>query len=524
MLLCSVGLCAGTADRRVLLLGVSSLWVSLGACAVGVPIGAFLALMLCRTNVPGRRFMFWLIASMLFLPLYLHAAAWDAGFGQLGWYSVARESIRSPWLRGAGAVMWIHGLWSVPWVLLIVSAALQWSEPELEEAALLDATPGRVFARVTLRRAWPGVAAASVWVLLATTGEIVVTDLYQVRTLAEELYTGYALGEDSTTAASLFAAGLVTGALTGLAMMTLDRALVFTQRMSGRRPVVFRLGWWRWPALLLVLLVLGVLVWVPLGNLVYQMGLEVRQVAGVPVRGWSLGRCLELLVPWQSTYRFAAIWEFRQPLGWTLVIGASAASLALAIALPLAWLGRRGGLRALPAVALASAGLGTMGPLVGIVLLRLFSLPGATWLIWLRDQTILVPVLAVTWRCLPMTLAICWMALSGLSPSLLDAARVDGAGSLTRFLRIGVRLRVAALAVAWLVSLAIGCGELPASILVVPAGVTTVPIRVFGLMHAGVANQAAAICVTSVAGFLLFAVVIGMLRQGDGRLWDIRSR
>ena len=142
---------------------------------------------------------------------------------------------------------------------------------------------------------------------------------------------------------------------------------------------------------------------------------------------------------------------------------------------------------------------------MGVVLLQLLTVCDQPWVIWLRDQTILVPVLATTWRCLPMAIMICWFALSGLSQTLLDAAMVDGAGRLTQFVQIGVELRVSALAVAWLVSLAIACGELPASILVVPAGVTTVPIRVFGLLHSGVTNQAAAICLTSIFGFLLVA-------------------
>ena len=154
----------------------------------------------------------WLIASLLFLPLYVHAAgAGTLGLGNLGWYSVVRESLQAPLLQGVWAVMWIHGLWSVPWVTLIVAAALQWSEPELEEAALLDATYTQVFLRVTLRRAQPGVIAASVWVLLVAIGEIVVTDLYQVRTLAEELYTGYALGDDLATTIGWSTAVLLTG-------------------------------------------------------------------------------------------------------------------------------------------------------------------------------------------------------------------------------------------------------------------------------------------------------------------------
>ena len=324
--------------------------------------------------------------------------------------------------------MWIHGLWAVPWVTLIVATALRWSEPELEEAALLDATYVQVFLHVTLRRAWPGVVAASVWILLVATSEIVVTDLYQVRTLAEELYTGFALANDPATTFGGFTAVVLTGALTGAALMILDGWLVAADHVPTRAPLVFRLGRWRWPVTLLASVVIVLLVVVPVGNLVYQVGLVVRQVDGVPVRSWSLGRSVELLVPLPSTYPFAALWEFRHAYLWTLAIGVASATLTVALAAPLAWTGRRGGLWALPAVIVAAAGAGTMGPLVGVVLIQVFTWSDQSWVVWLYDRTVLAPVLAATWRCLPMAVLICWFAFGGLTRVLLDAARVDGAG------------------------------------------------------------------------------------------------
>ena len=40
--------------------------------------------------------------------------------------------------RGA---IWIHTMVAIPWVTLIVAAGLRRVDPELEEAALLDASP-----------------------------------------------------------------------------------------------------------------------------------------------------------------------------------------------------------------------------------------------------------------------------------------------------------------------------------------------------------------------------------------------
>jgi iron(III) transport system permease protein len=163
---------------------------------------------------------------------------------------------------------------------------------------------------------------------------------------------------------------------------------------------------------------------------------------------------------------------------------------------------------ALPAAVAASVGLATMGPLVGMALIELFTISDHPWIVWAYDRTILAPLLAATWRSTPLAILICWAAFGGLSRMAADAAELDGAGPARRFYHVAAVPRLPALVVAWLVALAIACGELSASILVVPPGVTTVPIRVFGLMHAGVRNQVSAICLTNVILFLLITTLV----------------
>jgi iron(III) transport system permease protein len=152
-----------------------------------------------------------------------------------------------------------------------------------------------------------------------------------------------------------------------------------------------------------------------------------------------------------------------------------------------------------------------MGPLVGVLLIKLFTLRDDAWLIGLYDRTILAPVLAAAWRGLPVGIFVCWAAMSAAHPLLSDAARVDGARVWQRFWHLGLRLHGPVLAVAWLAALALACGELSATILVIPPGLTTLTLRVFGLLHAGVANQAAALCLTALAAVLLLAALVSRL-------------
>jgi iron(III) transport system permease protein len=515
------GLCStllfSCSDIRVLLLARNTLLLCLAVCAVSLPLGTLLALLLMRTDIPLKRATLLLVVALLFMPLYLYAAAWDAGFGKLGWATLLNGALDAPLLNRWTAAIWIHGTWSVAWVTLIVASALRLTEPELEEQAWLDGTAWQVFLSVTLRRALPGVMMAAIWVTLTTASEMVVTDLYQIRTLAEELYTGFAMVDDPGSTFGLTAALLFTGALASLAVILLNAVMVAAEHIPVRTPRIFSLGRYRSALVLTVTLFLLILAGIPFGNLAFQAGTVVEQVGGGPVRSWSLWQFFEILVPLPGTWDGAAVVRFHQQFLWTITIGVCSASAAMLIAIPLGWLARAGGIRLAPAMFFAAIGLATMGPLLGVALIWIFTRSDHPAVVWLYDRTILAPVVAVTLRSMPLPILIATTAFGSLSPSMLDAASIDGTGPIHRMIRIGARQRLPALGLAWLIAFAVACGELSASILVVPPGVSTIPIRVFGLLHAGVGNEVAAICVTSMCGVVLLAIIIrsvaGLLRR-----------
>ncbi len=508
-----LGLLLISADQRILLLARNTMWLSAGACLISLPAGTLLAFLLARTDLPLRRVAWLIVIVLLFLPLYLHAAAWAAGFGKLGWYSLARQSLDTPLLRGWNAAIWIHGLWSIPWVTLIVAVVLKMSEPELEEAALLDASPWRVFTTVTVRRALSGVVAAGLWVALTTAGEMTVTDLYQIRTLAEELYSGFALSIGSAPAFGVGTALALTGLLVGMALVALDILVVTAEHVPTRPSFRFRLGRWRVPALVFVAAILILLAGVPLWNLIDQAGTTVNLVDGQPVPSWSATQFCEVLVPLPGSYRNSAVWLFADVFGWTLLISSCAASLACVVGVLLGWWARRGHWHVLPAAVAASLGLATMGPLIGMALIGLFALGGYAWLDWFAERTIAAPVLAAAARAVPLPIMIAYVAFHTVNRQTLDAATLEGAGGWTCLWHFGIRQRPVAMLTAWLVAFAVACGELSATILVVPPGITTIPLRVFRLLHTGVRNQVAAICLTGVFGFLVIALAIMLLAE-----------
>ena len=432
-----------------------------------------------------------LFALMLFIPLYLQAAAWQAGFGLQGWYTSVWKS--PPLLDGWRGVLWIHGVTALPWIVLIVGAGLRRIEPELEEQALLDASAWRVFLKVTLRSALGAILVASLWVAILVAGEMTVTDLFAIRTYAEEIYTTLAAQSDEPPVGGapgilLIAWLLFAGLMIAARLTPSDRPL------SLRARWVFRLGIYRWPLAAGVGLLLVLLIGVPLGNLAYQAGILVVQSQAGLTRSWSLGKCVTVIV--------RSLGECQWEVGWSLLISLFSATTAVAVAAVLAWLARRAGWQSGVVLATAALTLAIPGPLIGLALLWLRGV----WILrWLVDHWIFAPWAALTIRSLPPALLILWCAFRTIPPAILDAAEVDGAGLAARIWRIALPSRISAILLAWLVAFAVAMGDLAASILVVPPGVTTLSIHIFGLLHYGVQDKVAGACLELLAVFAAIA-------------------
>jgi len=149
--------------------------------------------------------------------------------------------------------------------------------------------------------------------------------------------------------------------------------------------------------------------------------------------------------------------------------------------------------------------------------------PGAPLLIFLYDQSILAPLAAQTIRALPPAVLVMWFAFQSIPRSVIDAALVDGAGSWGVLWRVALPWKRSATIAAWLLAAVVAIGDLSASILTVPPGVPLLPVRIFTLLHYGVEDQVAGICLALSAGFaasgwlvaLALAAVVG--RVGAGR-------
>jgi iron(III) transport system permease protein len=509
---------AWTEPRRILGLAGNTLFLAAGTLALALPVGTVAAFLLYRTDLPGRRLWRMLTVLMLFVPLPLFASAWQAALGTGGWLPVAVWNqflagdpdvspsglIWKPWPRGLGAATWVHAMAALPWVVLIIGQGFTWVERELEEDALTSAGPWRVMWHVTLPRCRTAVAAAALWVVLPIVTEITVTDMMQVRTFAEEVYTQLVVGDRHRTSLDRSVAVTVPGVvLTGVLLVVisrhLERELPDSESRTGA-PLVFPLGRSRQLWLATILLAVALLAGIPLASLVWKAGL-----VGSP-RAWSA----------QVAFTHVSkVFRLRWPLvAHSMELAFLSAGLLAALSLLVCWL--MAGSRWFFALilTLGAAAWVMPAPLVGFGLNEIIE--GTLRLIrsdllarWLYYGPSSVPVVwAYLVRFFPFAIALMWPAVRLVPAELSEAARVDGARPGQVLVRVIWPLILPAFLATVLAIAVLSLGELGASKLVETAGSQTFAHEIFVQMHYGVTNDLAALCL----------VLLGIVALGGAAL------
>jgi iron(III) transport system permease protein len=193
------------------------------------------------------------------------------------------------------------------------------------------------------------------------------------------------------------------------------------------------------------------------------------------------------------------------------LIGSLAATAATVVAIPLAWVARQSRWRAAAVLPVAIICLAVPGPLLGLAVIGLLNNPRVPGLIWLYDHSILAPWLVLTIRAFSPAVLVMWHAMRTIPQTILDSAAVDGCGPVGQLVYIVLPLRWSAVLVAWLIGLALALGDLTASNLVAPPGVETLAIHIFNLVHYGVEDQVAGICLALLVVFGLVAAAVTWL-------------
>ena len=480
----------------------------LGFCAFGIalPLGVLTAWACTGKGWVSRIVLLGTVAS-LFIPMFIHVSAWDAAFGKLGWLTSVQGQILVPLIPGWWAASWIHGIAASSQVAIIFLVGLSFGGRIFEEQALLDTSSLRVFWSVTVVRLWPLGVLAFLWVVVSCSREIAVTDLYQIGTLAEQIYLGYSLGGNPVGVAVL--EGGFGGVSFGLTLsllavlVALSMVLFFAMTQMEYEAGVFRAVRTNRSGVVKNLAGVGLIVitfLIPIGNVVLRACFYVRPIEGVPTQGYSLVQCF-------SAIR-RACFDYQDEFIWSAIIALVSATMILFLATLVSAVGRRlGWIQVLFASTLAIS-FALPGPLLGMAIASATGTLEGPWFVWLFNYTVFAPVLANFIFCWPLGALVVWFVFRKIPEDALESAHVEGAGKLTRYLLLGIKANWLPLLGCWLITFACCFGELSASQIVRPAGMDTVPRKMLGDLHAGVNELTAGITI------VIVLVIVGISAVG----------
>ncbi|HET8680029.1 MAG TPA: iron ABC transporter permease [bacterium] len=437
------------------------------ASLTSVILGAGLAYLVERTDLPGRDFWRIALALPLAIPPYLGAIVAVQLFSRGGVFDrVIGVALPPHGLAGAAVVV---GLYTFPYSFLFVSAALRRVSRTLDEVARTTGqSSGRIFWSVTLPLIRPALGAGIFFPSLYALADFGTMVLLRYDTLATEIYYQLTAFYDRSAAAAL---GLQAIALT-LGFLWLETRLRGGGRLhqadaSWRPPAPRPLGRRRAVALLATSAVVTLALVLPvivLGSWAYA-GM-MRPEDG---HAWATG---------------AGAWA---AAGRSLVLATLAATVIMALAIPPAYLRSRFPGR--PAWIIWAAGQsGYALPGIVVVLATAFLTNGiAPWLY----GTLPVMVGAFMVRYLSGGLRAVESGLTQLPRRLGEAARGLGERPANVFWRIDVPLLKPHLAAGWVVVFLNVLKDLPVNLLLRPPGFDTLPVRTWLSATDGIYTQAA---------------------------------
>ena len=278
----------------------NSCFIAVGMAVIAVPLGAALAFLMVRTDLPGQR---WL-EPMLLIPVFVSPMVLSFGYvvaaGPVGFYSVWFSDLFGgvPWnVYSLTSIAVIAGLTHVPHVYLYASAALKNLGSDVEEAARMSgASPLRVALDVSLPMVMPALLYSAVLVFFLGFEifglALVLGDPEGHLVLATYLYK--LTNKLGTPSYHLMAAVAVCIIAVTVPLVMLQRHLmknaakyVSVKGKAGRqRPLP--LGAWRWVAAVLIAGWLFLTVVVPLS------GIALRSVVNYWGEGVALADVLTL--------------------------------------------------------------------------------------------------------------------------------------------------------------------------------------------------------------------------------------
>ena len=490
----------------------NTLIYAFGSAAIAIVVGTVQALIVERTNTPGRKLAFFAAIISLGVPHILYVVAWLLLLGRSGPVNDAIMSV----LQREQAIdvysMWgmalIEGVGFVPLTFLLMSAVLRSMDASFEEAAIMaGAGPLRAFWAITLRMGIPALCALATLIFVRTFESFEVPALVGLAGNINVLTTTIYQSMHRTGMPSYGEAGAYSVTLVGIVTVLLiwqSRLSRYAHRYQtitgkGFRPRILDLGAWRHlSAAVLVMLFLVVAV-IPLAMLVFTSfqpfydGVNLAALGRLTLENYSV-----LLGPG----------SFRDAVVNTLVLGASTATIVVPFTALCAWLV----VRRVPGAA-ALDHLVTLPLVFPAIILSVAFLDVFVNMPLPLYGTLLSVIIASTVRYMPYGMRYAFTGTLQIHPDLEAAATISGAARAALFRRIVMPLLAATLVSSWLVVFLLSVQAVSLPLLLVGPGSEVMAVTLFELWQNGQVTELASMGVVWIALMTAVSTLFHMMTR-----------
>lgn len=247
------------------------LWGVVGTTAIygvlttvlAVGLGTVLALLMTRTDMPGKGFFANLVLVPFFVSPLVLAYSWDTIFGRQGYVTVLIRSVGLPtWdLLSLGGIIVVTAMFYAPNAYLQCTASLALSDPQLEDAArIAGANPFRALWRVTVPLLRPAITFSALFIFVSAIEMLAIPLVLgmpvNIQVLPTYLYKLGVIGSPpeygQMAVISILLVILIAFFVALQSKLVSQERRFVTVGGKATRPRLLRLGPWRTPAYILV--------------------------------------------------------------------------------------------------------------------------------------------------------------------------------------------------------------------------------------------------------------------------------
>ena len=487
---------------------IISFWVGI----IAVVVGALLAWLVTRTDLPFKKTIRALVMASFVTPPFLGAFAWtllagpNAGALNKLYRAVTGSEQALVNIFTMEGLIFVMALYSFPYVFSMIANVCELISSDLEDAAeILGANKWRTAATITLPLALP-----------AMLGGFIVAFLQSLSLFGAPAILGLPAGLHTITTEiwalfqypprlDLAAAFSVPLLLTTMLLIALQKKLLGRRGYStvggkGGQKRLIRLGWGRVPVLLLVLAILSLSVFLP-----YWILLKAALS-----KAWAVPLSWDNFTLANFSFAFFQYGDTQLAIYNTFKLGILTATVGTLVATLIAYITNRNlfrGARYLSFFALAP--LVVPGIVLAVGLFIVYSQPplmlyGTIWLMFVAFLT----------KEMPIGFSQAESTFKSIHPELEDASRIIGANRLVSLMDVTAPLARSGLIAAWCFIFIGVIRELSAAILLFTPTSKVVSVVIFDLKEEG---QVGVIAVLGMLLLLVSFVIILTVQWAAGR-------